>query len=95
MSRFLQLVLDAASGDGADEDFLTTRPVPATTNILQRADPLAAQAQAGNLSLVRAEWNERFLSEFHLFDGIGQGARRHGERRRIGVQHAGPDAQGT
>ena len=49
------------------------RPIPATTNIAERADPLAAQAQAGNLWLVRGEWNEIFLSEFHLFDGLGKG----------------------
>jgi predicted phage terminase large subunit-like protein len=49
------------------------RAIPATTNILERADPLAAQAQAGNLWMVRADWNELVLNELHSFDGSGKG----------------------
>lgn len=49
------------------------RAIPATTNILERADPLAAQAQAGNLWMVLADWNELVLNEFHSFDGSDKG----------------------
>ena len=34
-----------------------------------RADPLAAQWNAGNVKLVRAEWNDAFLAEVGLFPG--------------------------
>ena len=33
----------------------------------QRADPLASQAEAGNVKLVRGPWNEAFLAEAELF----------------------------
>jgi len=34
---------------------------------LVRAGPLSAQAEAGNVRLVRAEWNEEYLRELHGF----------------------------
>jgi predicted phage terminase large subunit-like protein len=34
-----------------------------------RAEPLAAQWNAGNVSLVRASWNDTFLAEAGLFPG--------------------------
>lgn len=34
---------------------------------LDRADPLSAQAKAGNVKLYRAEWNEPFLEELNSF----------------------------
>ena len=40
-----------------------------TGNKLTRASPLAAQAEAGNVYLIEANWNEAFLSEAHSFTG--------------------------
>ncbi len=40
---------------------------PETGSKEDRARPLAAQAEAGNLSLVRAPWNDAFISEAMLF----------------------------
>lgn len=37
---------------------------------VQRAAPMAAQALAGNLALVRAEWNQAFLAELHGFPDV-------------------------
>lgn len=37
--------------------------------LLWRAQPLAAQAQVGNVRLVRGPWNEAWLREMHAFDG--------------------------
>jgi predicted phage terminase large subunit-like protein len=47
------------------------RAIPATTNLVQRANPLAAQAQVGNVKLVRGPWNEAFLRELHAFPTTG------------------------
>jgi len=38
-----------------------------TGDKLTRAGPLAAQAEAGNVKLVRGQWNEDFLHELHGF----------------------------
>jgi predicted phage terminase large subunit-like protein len=46
--------------------------VPSTTNKVERAQGLAAQAQAKNVKLVRGLWNEAFLRELHAFDGTGK-----------------------
>lgn len=51
------------------------RAVPsnrATGQVLQRAQPLAAQWHVGNVKLVRGAWNETFLRECHAFptDGV-------------------------
>ena len=45
--------------------------VPSTTNKVERAQGLAAQANAGNVKVVRAPWNESFINELHAFDGKG------------------------
>jgi predicted phage terminase large subunit-like protein len=42
--------------------------VPQGDKIL-RAKPLAAQAEAGNVKLLRGEWNERWLRHMHAQDG--------------------------
>jgi predicted phage terminase large subunit-like protein len=42
---------------------------PSTGNKVLRSDPLASQAAAGNVDLVRGPWNEAFLSEFERFNG--------------------------
>lgn len=40
-----------------------------TGDKLTRAGPLSAQAEAHNVKLVKAAWNEDFLKEAHRFDG--------------------------
>lgn len=45
--------------------------VPSTTNLIGRAQGLAAQAKAGNVKLVRAPWNETLLRELHAFPTTG------------------------
>lgn len=47
----------------------TVRVRPVTGSKYVRAQPLAAQAQAGNVSLVAGAWNKVFLSEMENFDG--------------------------
>jgi predicted phage terminase large subunit-like protein len=42
-----------------------------TGSKIQRALPLSAQAEAGNVKLLRGEWNEDFLDEAENFDGSG------------------------
>lgn len=46
---------------------------PVTGDKLVRAGPVASQAEAGNVRIVRGEWNEAFLAELHAFDGSGRG----------------------
>jgi predicted phage terminase large subunit-like protein len=41
------------------------KPIPATGSKLSRWRPLAAQAEAGNVVLVRGAWNGAFLDELH------------------------------
>lgn len=43
------------------------RAEPVTGDKLTRAGPLAAQAEAGNVKVVRGQWNEDFLAELHGF----------------------------
>jgi predicted phage terminase large subunit-like protein len=44
---------------------------PVTGSKEHRATPLASQAQAGNVKLIRGPWNEAFLSEAENFpEGI-------------------------
>jgi predicted phage terminase large subunit-like protein len=60
---------------GADRTMALTRmlagfPVhsePATGSKIVRADPLASQAEAGNVRLVKGDWNRAFLSELADF----------------------------
>jgi predicted phage terminase large subunit-like protein len=42
-----------------------------TGDLVERAQPLAAQAQVRNVKLVRGPWNERFLRELHAFPTPG------------------------
>ncbi|WP_291981934.1 phage terminase large subunit [Luteitalea sp.] len=42
---------------------------PVTGDKLTRAKPFAAQAEAGNVRLVRGDWNEAYLRELHQFEG--------------------------
>lgn len=49
----------------------SVRSVPVSGSKLLRADPLAAQAQAGNVKLVRGDWNAGFLDELCNFLGRG------------------------
>lgn len=44
---------------------LDARGVPSQGDKLTRARALAAQAEAGNIKLVRGPWNEAFLNELH------------------------------
>jgi predicted phage terminase large subunit-like protein len=39
--------------------------------LVERAQPLAAQAQVGNVKIVRGAWNETFLRELHAFPTPG------------------------
>jgi predicted phage terminase large subunit-like protein len=43
------------------------RAEPVTGDKLTRAMPYAAQVEAGNVKLLRGDWNESFLSEHHAF----------------------------
>ena len=43
------------------------QPDRPTGDIVARVGPLAAQAEAGNVRLVRGPWNEAFLRELHDF----------------------------
>ena len=43
------------------------RPIPVSRDKLTRAMPLLAQAEAGNVSMVRANWNAAFLDEVASF----------------------------
>ena len=45
----------------------------ATGEKLVRFNPFAAQAQAGNVKILRGSWNERYLSRLHAFDGTENG----------------------
>lgn len=45
------------------------RGIPSTGDKVTRAKPLAAQALAGNVKLLRGAWNERWLSSMHQQDG--------------------------
>ncbi len=42
---------------------------PETGDKVTRAEPIAAQAEAGNLKLVKGEWNEAFIAELTKFPG--------------------------
>lgn len=44
---------------------------PATGNKLERANPFAAQAKAGNVKLLRGPWNARYLRILHAFPTKG------------------------
>jgi predicted phage terminase large subunit-like protein len=42
---------------------------PATQDKVTRAKPASSQAEAGNIKLVRGDWNKAFLEELENFDG--------------------------
>jgi predicted phage terminase large subunit-like protein len=42
---------------------------PESGSKVTRAEPLAAQAEVGNLILLKAPWNEKFVEEFCVFPG--------------------------
>lgn len=46
----------------------TIRKDKVTGDKITRAGPLSAQAEAGNVKLVRGEWNEMFLTEAHAYE---------------------------
>ena len=63
-----------SSGKKAIDDYITrvllgwdVRGVPSTGNKELRANPVSAQAQAGNVKLVRGPWINAFLDEAELF----------------------------
>lgn len=41
--------------------------IPSSGSKIERANPLSAQAEAGNVSLMRASWNKEFLAELMNF----------------------------
>lgn len=43
------------------------RSTPETGSKVERANPVSAQAEAGNIKLVRGPWNEAFLEEVSMF----------------------------
>ena len=45
------------------------RGIPSQGDKITRAKPLAAQALAGNVKLLRGHWNERWLNHMHAQDG--------------------------
>jgi len=44
------------------------RTEPVTGSKIDRARPMSAQAEAGNIKLVEAPWNESFLRQSHRFE---------------------------
>lgn len=65
-----------SSGKFVSADFVVAlagfdaRGIPAVADKVQRAGPMAAQALAGNVKLVRAAWNGEFLAELHGFPDL-------------------------
>ncbi|MCW2309707.1 phage terminase large subunit [Rhodobium gokarnense] len=47
----------------------TVKAEPETGDKVTRAEPFAAQCEAGNVYIVRGEWNESYLDELCLFPG--------------------------
>jgi predicted phage terminase large subunit-like protein len=47
------------------------RSSPETGDKIQRASALSAQAEAGNVKILRGPWNEAFLSELENFPSVG------------------------
>ena len=45
------------------------KSVPSTGDKVVRSNPLASQAEAGNVSLVRGTWVEDYLRELEMFPG--------------------------
>ena len=51
----------------------TFRPNPVRESKGRRANPLSAQAEQGNVLILRGEWNDGFLTEAENFDGTDRG----------------------
>jgi len=78
--REVQVVTEQEPGSGGKESAETTirmlagwdvRADRVTGDKVTRAGPLSAQAEAGNIALVRGEWNDPFLRQAHSFpDGL-------------------------
>lgn len=49
------------------------RVLPVHKDKLTRAKPLSAQAEAGNVKLMKGDWNEAFLMEYENFPPTGEG----------------------
>jgi predicted phage terminase large subunit-like protein len=47
------------------------RAKPSSGSKIERANPFAAQCQAGNVKIVRGPWNEAYLRELHAFPTKG------------------------
>lgn len=72
----VQIELEQEPGSGGKESAelsirelagWTVHAAPASGDKVTRANPFAAQAEAGNVLVVRGEWNEAYLSELHHF----------------------------
>jgi phage terminase large subunit-like protein len=55
-----------ANADGVFDGFPIRADLP-TGNKEARAEPFAAQSEAGNVSLVRGVWNAEYIEELCLF----------------------------
>lgn len=58
---------DSAADDVKNLAGFTVRALPSTGDKQVRADPFAAQWQAGNVRLLRGDWNKAFLDELEMF----------------------------
>ena len=76
----VRVVVEQEPGSGGKESAEITvrdlagydiRAYPATGDIVTRAGAYSAQAEAGNVRLVRGPWNEDFLREHHAFPESG------------------------
>ena len=74
--RSVKIVVEQEPGSGGKESAESTIRMLAGWNVSAdrptgekdvRAEPYAAQVQAGNVQLVRAEWNRPFMDEHELF----------------------------
>lgn len=74
----VEIALEQEPGSGGKESAeisirdlsgYNVRAFPATGSKYTRALPMSAQAEAGNIKLVRGAWNKAFLDELHAFTG--------------------------
>jgi len=47
------------------------KAIPSTSDKMVRAAPLATQARAGNVKVVKGEWNDKLLHQLHTFGAPG------------------------
>jgi predicted phage terminase large subunit-like protein len=78
--RVVRVRVEQEPGSGGKEsaeltvkalDGFDVRAVKSTGDKVERAQPFAAQAQVGNVKLVRGSWNEPYLRELHAFPTKG------------------------